>query len=339
MFNNFNNNNQSNYGGGMFNQPVQSFNNNNPINILKQVDNIIEAGLAFNHSSRMVKEEIFKLGNAGLINIIGFGTNRIAFVLPQNIDLTSLYQMAGIPLGKQIVFKAPFETSKGLRDNIREQIVPLFIQNNRNTSTDLAKLSEIVPFAWHLQRVGILRTIAQERIRTDRDMFPNQPNSLELWKQQVMNTPSLGDQYRDLITLLDKYFVMADMSFAITPSNFGTKRIGNEDRLSPLDLGHVIPKYGIMESTLCPACKKSQLIYVPFNDSEIKDFNNSFIEDKLTDNAGYYRCSDINCTKENFKGLDSEASFLVDNDIFERHLERIRHNNQLLMMNPLLRTV
>lgn len=279
------------------------------------------------------KDEYAIINNPQKAIFIGEGTNRLVF--KSNVSELPLQQL-GLGNGNY-VYKVPWQLKIGSEDNVREVLVPVYIENNKAMDVSLQYLNSIVPKSWLLRSAGINNIIIQEEVLTHETMsrFQNELNKEEAWKNYVMNSPNLTEQYSKLMTALDKHFVMADMSLSMTASNFGLKMNSREEILVPLDLGHLIPKYG--KSVRCPACGKP-MVYTHYADQEIINTNDIGLKNKVIALGSFYRCSDIECTVTNSSNSASK-SLIPDNRMFTIFLKAIQNDEELKSIEPLLKEI
>ncbi len=304
----------------------------NVMNLLMELENIIVSSRIQSMSDYSVqKNEEVIIKDPNKAEFIGEGTNR--FVFKSRVDELPLFQ-AGLSREPH-VFKIPWQLSIGSSDNIKEILVPLYIEKNKHMDASLQYLNTVVPKAWSLRELGINNIIVQEEVITHNNMprFQNEINKEEAWKNYVMNNADLTAQYVKLMEALDRHFIMADMSLSMTASNFGLKNISGKEILVPLDLGHVIPKYG--KSISCPNCGKP-MIYTHYADQEIKNTNDVGLINKIESKGGYYRCSDIQCTVTNYSN-SAKKSLINDSGVFTSFIDVIKADNELKSVESILR--
>ena len=318
-----------NYGGGYAQYGI--------FDLLKELDIIVSRNIINGMQSDydIGVEESRIIENPTKSIKVGEGTNRLVFKPAQSISEEALYQ-AGV-VRSNYVYKIPWQLSIGSGDNIREALVPIFIESNKHLNQALQYLSLIVPKSYLLRELGINNIIMQEEVLTHNNMprFANEFNKESAWKNYVMNSPQLTEQYIKLMDALDRHFVMSDMSFSMTPSNFGLKVVSGQEILVPLDLGHVIPKYG--KIVKCPVCG-SPMKYTHYADKEIHETRDVGLINKVETMNGYYRCQDINCVTANYSN-SKLLSLQIDTTVFDAFMKHIKSDNELLAVESLLREI
>ena len=111
-------------------------------------------------------------------------------------------------------------------------------------------------------------------------------------------------QMKSLMSAMDHYFVLNDLNILFSRFNFGFKKLGSEDYLTILDLGHVLPKIYPETYPICPHCGQF-LSYITIADDFYQNADDAF-KSRLKAHlilAGAYSCKNKFCNA-NGKGND-----------------------------------
>lgn len=229
---------------------------NNALGVLTDIDIALKQSLVNNDTDILINR-LSVLANAGLIIPVGPGTNRLTLELAiPHEDIKAQYGIQN----KRVVFKIPYKIKEGEKDNKRENLIYKIALENRLSNPEFDYLLSVIPASSMLMfpaNSGILIAEYITPIETTQEVRQianreNTPDKLASAATILLTKDSnIVAQLNKIISVLDKYFVMADLNPIYSPLNYGFKN----NMLAILDLGYVLPKEGIE-----PRCVKCQNI-------------------------------------------------------------------------------
>ena len=283
---------------------------NNAIGVLADIDIALKQSLVNNNADILINR-LSALANAGLITPIGPGTNRLTLELAiPHDDIKAQYGMQN----KRVVFKIPYKIKEGEKDNKRENLIYKIALENRLSNPDFDYLLSVIPASSMLMfpaNSGILiaeyitpiETIQEVRQIAKRESTPDKLASAAT--TLLTKDTNVATQLNKIMTILDKYFIIADLNPVYSPLNYGFKN----NMLAILDLGYVLPKEGIE-----PRCTRCQNIlhYLLPTDAALNSVpvNSSNVITKQMLTGGLYYDKNPSCSAVGFTTEPDMAVFL-----------------------------
>lgn len=309
----------------------------NPEDILNYIVDHAYYMIKNNISSRYIIDILDGLRDSGIIEYIGFGSNRRFFKI--KADMRSLINSLGFSNSNiDVICGIPFNVFGGTKDNFREFYATEFIRKLavQTGETDAVFLASVLPEAKIYDSEGII--ILQEMVvpiessdlvlseleknidnfvstdNNDHDVVRTHIGNAVL--SLLWNNDNLKKQYINIMNAMDKYFVFADLNIFYSRFNFGFKRTNQGWYLTVLDLGTVLPKISGAMIPVCSHCGH-ELHYVHFGDKYI--FDGTERERRTVaalQQSGLYRCTNPNCDTIKNHGIEFN---IMDMQVFEMY--------------------
>lgn len=166
--------------------------------------------------------------------------------------------VTGIKGDSSLVVKIA-KNNVGLDDNFRAVKVSDIAANNRLLENKIALANYIITDNYNsYQNIGN-SAIIQEKLRVLDISIQNEMTKI------LTGNSTLWESYKDMIRVLERAFIIADVNILDTPYNFGKDVKGN---LKLLDLGQLVP-IPAGNSPICPVCGGPLEYYIPENDVEL----------------------------------------------------------------------
>lgn len=311
----FNNGGFNNGQGGYPQQQVQQ----GPVNAQAIINEIQQAvfqtktGLA---NVFHVRDTVLRMQREGKLKILGGGMNRVAVEL--NADMSGInnqYGMGNLPT----CIKVPVKVYEGTDDNRRAEEAWTFVRNSGlNTDAAMQFLRNRQLPSVMIQGTDLLLQRKVIRIEDSTGVY----NMLQSGKytadtigaacrDYILTNPKIYPQYIQLLTAMDRYYIMDDMSPEWSAFNYGLfmDNAGNE-YLTILDYGYVIPR---SLPCTCPKCGKELHFVIPGEDF-LKDPRNKAIAANAK-TANLYSCKNPQCTYNPGSGI-STSYFVKASEVF-----------------------
>ncbi len=298
------------------------------------IHKIINEGLP----SSVLIEKLESLEKNGYIRTVGFGSNRRCIeIIPDMREV--LNNIGFFNNAVPTVVMVPFNIKSGRLDNLREGLVPDSLNTLASSipNSPALKLMSILPYAKVYDKNGYL--LIQERVvpiehsnvlgnflsRKGIDIRNAKNDEIGQRIIEMFNeSPILQTEYNNLISMMDKVFVMWDLNLMYSTFNYGFKTLNGKQFLTILDMGYVLPRIPLVE----PKCP---------NDGNALEYFSCYDPSLNTDNArkervlnrfyvgGLYRCSSVNGCVAKGPQKSGDEFMVDDSSVFMWYEENLRN--------------
>lgn len=288
-------NNQQRMGTPYMGQPVQQPMNFNADTVIAELNNAVTS--VYNGTITdvyHVRDTVNRMVQEGKIRKIGGGQNRVAIELVP--DDSRYKQMLG--MNGPMLLMVPIKIPEGIKDNLRasegyRRVHQMGLQQSQAAMTVLNSYlpSVLIQGTYILAQRRVTRIEDSNGVKNLMASGKYQNNQLALaCRDYLIDNPNIYQQYVQLISSFDQFFVMADLDAEFSPWNYGFDYINGQEKLVIIDYGYLKWK---THPNICPVCKKELHYCIP-KEQFLEDPRNKGLK-LAVGQFGQYSCKNPQC--------------------------------------------
>ena len=298
------------------------------------IHKIINEGLP----SNVLIEKLESLERNGYIRTVGFGSNRRCIeIIP---DMRQVLNDIGFFNNSvPTVVMVPFNIKSGRLDNLREGLVPSVLNVHASTipNSPALKLMTVLPYAKVYDKNGYLliqeRVVPIEHSNALRNFMNSKGIDIRNTKDDEIGqsivemfneSPMLQNEYNNLLSMMDKVFIMWDLNLMYSTFNYGFKTVNGKTFLTILDMGYVLPRIPAVE----PKCPNDGVTLEYFSCYDPSINNNNARKERVLNRfyaGGLYRCSSVNDCMAKGPQKTGDEFMVDDSSVFMWYEENLRN--------------